>query len=188
MIHNIQYDKLDFYEQLWIQKLNTKSPNGYNLTYGGGGTRGLIPWDKGIKRSQEDIEKMKAYFTPEVREKIRERVLGENNPMYGKVGELSPSYGVRKYGNDNPFYGKHHSDETKEVFSNAQGKLKQKVAMLVLDTEEMICIFNSYSEAGKYLRENTEFIKADDSAISKCARGVYKYVYGHKWKKVDCID
>ena len=188
LLSKIPIDKLDFYEQLWIKKLNTRSPNGYNLTDGGGGTRGFIPWDKGIKRSVEDVEKIKAQFTPEVREKIRQKMLGKNNPMYGKKGILNPAYGLQRFGKDNPFYGKTHSEETKQKLSNAQQNKKQKVAMLDIDTEEIIYIFNSYSEAGKYLRENTEFKKADDSAISKCARGIYKYVYGYKWRNIELFN
>lgn len=185
LLHNIPIDKLDFYEQLWIKKFNTRNPNGYNLTDGGEGTRGLVPWDKGIKRSKEDVEKMKAHFTPEVREKMRQRMSGENNPMYGRRGELNPLFGNRRYGEDNPFYGKHHTKETKTILSEYKSRVKQKVAMLDINTEEIIKIFNSYSEASKYLRDNTEYIRADDSAISKCARGIYKYVYGHKWEKID---
>lgn len=188
ILKNIPIDKLNFYEQLWIEKFNTKAPNGYNLTDGGSGTRGFTPWDKGIKRSKEDVEKMKAYFTPKVREKMSKRVSGANNPMYGRYGECHPSYGFSRYGNDNPFYGKHHSEQTREAISIAQNHKKIKVAMLDIDTEEIILIFNSYSEAGRYLRNNTEFIKADDSAISKCARGIYKYVYGHKWRKIESFD
>lgn len=188
LLHKIPIDKLDFYEQLWIYKLRTKSPNGYNLTDGGGGTRGFVPWDKGIKRSKEDIAKMKAHFTPEVRERMRQKMLGNNNPMYGRCGKDNPAYGKRRYGKDNPFYGKHHSEETKAVLSKAKSSSKQKVAMLDIDTEELVLIFDSYSEAAKYLRKNTNFVKADDSAISRCARGIYKYVYGHKWKKIESIN
>lgn len=188
ILKNIPIDKLNFYEQLLIKKFNTKTPNGYNLTDGGGGTRGFVPWDKGIKRSREDIEKMKAYFTSEVREKMSKRVSGTNNPMYGRYGKYNPSYGKSRYGNDNPFYGKHHSEQTKEIISMAQNDKKSKVAMLDVNTEEVILIFDSYSEAGKYLRNNTEFIKADDSAISRCARGIYKYAYGHKWRKLEQLS
>lgn len=188
LLKNIPIDKLNFYEQLWIKKFNTKSPNGYNLTEGGEGTRGFVPWDKGIQRSKDDVEKMKAYFTPEVREKMRQKVLGKNNPMYGRTGELNPSYGLKRYGGDNPFYGKRHSEDTKQKLSDMQNKKKQKVEMLDINTEEIILTFNSYSEAAKYIRQNTEFVKADDSAISRCARGVYQYVYGHKWRKIELFD
>lgn len=184
ILKNIPIDKLNFYEQLWIKKFNTKTPNGYNLTDGGEGTRGFVPWDKGIKRSEKDVAKMKAYFTSEVREKMSKKVSGANNPMYGRCGEANPSYGLSRYGDDNPFYGKHHSEKTKKMLSEAQNNKKNRVAMLDINTEEVILIFNSYSEAGKYLRSNTEFTKADDSAISKCARGIYQYVYGHKWRKL----
>lgn len=183
IIHNIPVDKLNFYEQLWINKLNTKSPNGYNLTDGGEGTRGMIPWNKGIPRSEETINKIKQHYTEEVIEEMRRRVSGKNNPMYGRTGKNSPTYGNGRFGEDNPFYGKHHSEETKAILSDAQSKNKQKVAMLDINTENILLIFDSYSEAAKYLRNNTEYKKADDSAISKCARGIYSHVYGHKWIK-----
>lgn len=44
---------------------------------------------------------LKLSMTDERKERMRQRVLGINNPMYGKYGEL------------NPFFGKKHSDETK---------------------------------------------------------------------------
>ena len=184
LLHKIPIDKLNFYESLWIAKLNTKAPYGYNLTDGGEGTRGFTPWNKGIPRSKETIEKIKSHITDEVREKMSQRVSGENNPMYGRVGKDNPAYGNSRFGEDNPFYGKHHSDETRIILSSAQLKKKKKVAMLDMDTEEIILTFNSYSEAEKYLRDNTEFAKADDSAISRCARGIYGCVYNYKWKNV----
>lgn len=40
-------------EIIWIKKLNTLSPNGYNLTKGGDGIdKGNIPWNKGKKGIQ----------------------------------------------------------------------------------------------------------------------------------------
>jgi group I intron endonuclease len=69
--------ELDTCEEYWIKKLNTKVPNGYNLTDGGEGGRGMIislesrkkiskskkgkpTWNKGLKNpySQKTIEKM----------------------------------------------------------------------------------------------------------------------------------
>jgi hypothetical protein len=45
---------------------------------------------------------IKNSITDDVRKKMSERLRGENNPMYGKIGNL------------NPFFGKHHTKETKE--------------------------------------------------------------------------
>jgi len=71
---------LDEREIYWIKELNSLHPNGYNMSEGG-----------------------QSYLTEEERRRISERLTGENNPMYGKIGEL------------NPFYGKKHSEETKAI-------------------------------------------------------------------------
>ena len=70
--------------------------------------KGQIPWNKGLtKETDERIQKYgekisKARLkrkqelgylnSPEQRKKIRERMKGKNNPMYGKTGENSPYY------------------------------------------------------------------------------------------------
>ena len=185
ILKNIPIDKLNYYECLWIQKLNTKCPNGYNLTDGGEGMRGYIPWNKGKPRSQQTIQKIKAYYTPEIKAQVRMRVLGENNPMYGRGGKDNPMYRTHRYGADNPFYSKHHSEKTKTKLSMFQQEKKQKVGMYDMNTDKLLMTFDSYSEAGKYIRNNTEFTKADDGAISKCARGIYRYMYGYKWHKIE---
>ena len=63
-------NELNYWEQYYIKELNTKVPNGYNLTDGGGGRsgykitdeqrkkmsearKGCIPWNKGIPASEE---------------------------------------------------------------------------------------------------------------------------------------
>ena len=90
-------------------------------------------------------------------------------------------------GSKHPNYGKHHSEETKKKLSYMRNDSKQQVAMCDIKTEEVIEIFDSYSEAGRYLRENTKYVKADDSAISKCARGKINHAYGYKWKKLEGV-
>ena|SRR5271165_1818042 len=65
--------KLDQLETLWILALNTKSPNGYNLTYGGGGVRG---WKS----------------TPMSNEKISLSKIGRPRP----IGTLDRSWETRK--------------------------------------------------------------------------------------------
>jgi len=70
--------ELNEMEQFWIKTLNTKAPNGYNLTDGGEGT-----------------------FNPceETRLKMSEK----------KKGKYT--------GKDNHFFGKHHTEETRELLS-----------------------------------------------------------------------
>lgn len=46
---------------------------------------------------------------------------GENNPMYGKgylvSGSKNGMYGVHRHGEEHPFYGKHHSTESRMKMS-----------------------------------------------------------------------
>ena len=68
------FEELDEKEIYWIKKLDALNPQiGYNIAIGGNSSHGIM--------------------TEEKRQKLRERVSGKNNPMYGKCGELHPNYG-----------------------------------------------------------------------------------------------
>lgn len=59
-------EELDSFERFLISELNTRVPNGYNISEGG--NKGICnPWDH------------------EAKEKLRLKRVGQNNPMYGKV-------------------------------------------------------------------------------------------------------
>lgn len=47
-------------EQKFIKEMDTKYPNGYNLSDGGGGSKGITAWNKGLKGcySEETLHKM----------------------------------------------------------------------------------------------------------------------------------
>lgn len=79
-------------EKSLIKTYNTKNC-GYNCTDGGEGASGLII-------SEEAKKKMS--------EKAKERYKDKTN---------HPMYNVHRYGEDSPFYGKHHTKETKETIS-----------------------------------------------------------------------
>lgn len=80
---DIPYSELDEKEISYIEQYKTVTPNGYNISLGGN-----------------------TYRNEEERERMRQRVLGEKNPMYGMSGEL------------NAFYGKVHSEETKRMIGS----------------------------------------------------------------------
>lgn len=63
--------------------------HGYNMTWGGdGGTlSGAANPFYGRRHSQESIEKM--------RQTLGDRLSGENNPQWGRKGELSPCWGLK---------------------------------------------------------------------------------------------
>ena len=150
-----------------------------NFTWGGEGASGL-------KLSEE------------TKEKISEKLKGEKNPMFGKNpyankteeemeiirGKMSESHKGKQTGKNNSFYGKHHSEESKQKMSESnkgknsfENKTKEKMEIIGKKISEacskkVICIttgeiFNSIKKAGNYynVAKNT---------ISFCCKKKYK--------------
>lgn len=174
-------------EKYWIAYYNSKTPNGYNLTDGGEGTFGFESPKKGVPRSQEVKDKLKASWTEERREEYKQRVLGEKNPMYGKKwsDEYISLFREKSTGENNAFYGKHHTEETRQKISQAQNDRKKKVVMRDIVSQEIIMTFESLSAAGRY-------IQGDDSYISKACRRKTKtgsnIAYGYAWDFLESVS
>jgi len=99
--------------------------------------------------------------------------------------------GVSHYGEENSFYGKRHSKETKEILSKT---LKKKWESGILD--EIICrpiyqfdlngnLVNEYSN----IREAERKTGIDHSVISRVCKGKLNYTHGFTWAYKDqCND
>jgi len=83
-------DELDAYEIFWIKKLNSKAPNGYNLTDGGGGFSG--------KHSKKTKQKMSQSQKGRV-------VSEETKEKISSYAKINPNYGMR---------GRCQSEETRQ--------------------------------------------------------------------------
>lgn len=118
-------DELDSREIYWIEKLNTLSPNGYNLN-GGGNGKGGVSDETREKLRQAMIGKFEGeknpffgkHHTAETRKRMCENhrdISGENNPNYGRPlsEETKGKLSQRMSGVNHPFYGKHLPEETK---------------------------------------------------------------------------
>lgn len=128
---------------------------GYNHTIGGGGARGF-------KHSEES------------KEKRRQRMFGENNPMYGRTGELNPAYGKDHSGNFNGMLGKRQTEYTKDL--NRQAHLGKKNT----NSKPVICV-----ETGQFFWSMGEAKRAtgcDDTTITRCCRGIKKTCGGYHWR------
>ena len=88
-------------------------------------------------------------LSKESREKIRNRMVG----VYA--------------GDKNPFYGKHHTEES-------LAKFRKRVEQYSVDGE-YIRTFNSLTEAA-------ETHDVDKSSLSKACKGIYKTYAGYQWK------
>lgn len=181
-------DELNEKEIYWIEKLNTVTPNGYNLTHGG----------VKFRHGKETLSKMKGlqagnkhpmfgkHLSDSTKEKLRVAFTGKRNPFYGKhhsektkqklrevnVGKVIPKDVIEKISNsmlgeNNHFFGKTHSENAKKKISdwrkNSVGEhnpKNRKVYCIELNT-----VFYSSIDAQNQLN-------ISNSLISRCCNGV----------------
>ena len=176
LLEDVSDDELDYYERLWISKLNTLIPNGYNIANGGTHLKGednpmhgKTPWNKGIPLSEEAKINLSDKFTEERKSKQSDAIKSGEHPF------------SKTNGKNTLFKGKKHKKES--ISSNALSQKNRKsVVMINKDTNEEIMCFVSLGQASKYIKENTKYIKADYATINKVCKGINKSAYGYCWK------
>ena len=183
VIEQIDNTLLNERQQYWIKFYNSLAPNGYNLTQGGSGT-------KGYSRSQTLNEKLKRQDSnkkfyinnPQAKQKASQRTkkLWQNEEYRKKVTDSVHNFYDNHpdifSGENNPMYGKKHTQEAKEKIQQAANKRKLKIAQLDKDTLEIIKIYDGVKDAEKALNVSHGW-------ISKAARQD-KVAYGYRWKFV----
>jgi group I intron endonuclease len=168
-------------EKYWIKYYNSLSPNGYNLTEGGEGTQGFIR-PQPAEEKQKKSETMKQYYInhPEKRQEIAERAkeLWQNEEYRNKVTESNKKFYQEHpnlfKGENNPMYGKKHTEEALEKIRAHAATRKQKIAQLDKDNLEIIQVFDGIKDAEKALNVSHGW-------LSKAARND-KVAYGFRWK------
>ena len=150
-------DKLDEREIYYINFYKTLDRDkGYNLMSGG---------TFGRKYSTESRIKMSQSLN-------RHRVTSKTRIKISKNH-------VDINGENNPMYGKHHTEETRRKVSEAnKGKISKRRNRNTVFCIELERTFEDATEAGKELN-------LDGSAILKCCRGERKTCGGYHWKFVD---
>jgi len=115
-------DKADILEKMWIYYYKNRC-GVYNMTEGGEGVVGPIPWNKGLK----------GCFTKDTLQKMSDSHKGKTSGRKGKTGftawnkgipwsketkqKLSESHKGLLISSKHPMYGKHHTDESKQKIS-----------------------------------------------------------------------
>lgn len=119
----------------YVEKFCSIYPNGYNLTEGGFHPKSSI-WmtdhDRAIDRGN----------------KIRKSLSGKPKSDEHRK-HLSASRMGKFTGADNPFYGKHHNDVTKQRISDNNSKTP--INMIDLHTDEILMQFKNPYDAARYV-------------------------------------
>ncbi len=181
IIEQVNNNLLNEREKYWIKQYDCIAPKGYNLTEGGARKIGFSHSQTIEEKEKRRKSNKKFYINhPEAIETQRERTkkLWENEEYRKKVTESNRKYYAEhpdKFkGKNNPFYGKHHTEESKQKIREAASRKKLKIAQLDKDTLEIIKIHNGVKDAEKELGVSHGW-------ISKAAKQD-KVAYGYKWK------
>lgn len=178
--------ELDEKEKYWIARLNTISPEGYNL----------LPGGQGFSRSDKDkqgycsccgapITKYSASglclscVQRKVERPTKEELYQELVKSKGSFTTLSKKYGVsdnaiRKW--CDKYNLPRHSSDYKEKQTKTY---KRKVAQIDLISGKIIATYNSMKEAA------TALGKTRASHITEVCQGKLQQAYGYGWKYLD---
>ena len=148
--------------------------NGYNMTEGGEGMWGYKISESKIQKIKETNKKKYLQYD------LDTKIYPKREPKPKEFKPIDES----KSGEKNPFYGKKHSQETKKIIGEKNGK---KVVQIDKNTNEIINIFPSAKAAAEHFnkkRGNSEIINVCRGKI-KNQNGYEKHcrtAFGFRWK------
>ena len=182
ILKNIPTEDLDRLEILWIRKLNTQRHNGYNITLGGVGVRGYHPSDETKRKISAKVKGVALGHGNAVRrgqEKSGCMECRSKNPLWRK--HLSESRVGRFTGKDNPFYGRQHTELTKQKISKANGK---PILMFDLEGNFIKRFENGYVARDFLIQSGATSNKSCNVPINNVCHGTHyrKSAYGYIWK------
>lgn len=186
-------------EECPIEKLNEREiyyidlydsyKNGYNMTPGGAGVPGYEHTLADRKKMGEASKRFWDNLTPEDREKFI-KYRGDKMKGVPKSEEHKKHLGEARKGKytkeQNSFYGKHHTQKTKDIISRCnKGRVsnrRKKVKLI-----ELNIVFDSFTEAWKWLTENnlckTKQPQSTTTQIKDSIKEKHK-AYGYHWEEV----
>ena len=176
-------EEMNKWEMYYIKELNTKVPNGYNMTDGGDGVKGCHISEEHKKKISTKLKGK--HLSEEHKKKIGKANKGKKRSEEYK-NNLSVLYRGRSITEETrkkmseKAKGKKVTEETRKKLSeNHKGKYNTKCSKPILQinryTNEVIAEFPSIIQVQRDFGYN-------NGAISKCCKGKLKSAYNFIWK------
>lgn len=144
---NIPDEEIEQKEKYYISLYNTFYPSriGYNMTEGGGGMCGY-------KHTPEARAKISKNLQGHVFPESRNMKISKANKGVPKTAAHRKALSEARKGKytkeQNPFYGKHHSEYSKSLVSKANSKY---TVYRLSDEYEVLQVYNNYCDAGRWV-------------------------------------
>lgn len=157
-------------EQIFIHCWKLNDPKYGYNLHSGGITNFEVSDSTKLKLSKSKLGKLNPNYGKDLS--------GKNAPMYGKhhSEKTKQLYSQQRKGKNNSFYGKHHTEESKQKMRD--NLPKRAVAQIDIQTNEIINTFVSQKEAE---RQTGIY----HSNIAKCCKGKSHHAGGYKWRYID---
>lgn len=162
--YGVDQKEIDELEVKWIAYFDCVKPKGYNITIGGGGCPGY-----------NHTEEHKVYIS----EKLSGRKMPEENRLKlikALTGRKMPEYyckekSIKMSGEGNPFFDKHHNQETKDII--AVKRSKGSILQIDTNTLEILRVWVSGEQILRELSSGTPFSICKGKRLNKIYKGCY---------------
>ena len=189
-------EELNYWEQYYIKTLNTKVPNGYNITDGGGGMSGYHMSEQS-KTKISNANKGRV-FTEEHRQKLALAKIGkhlteEHKRKIGEKGKGKVMTKQQRMKISEARKGIQFSDETRKKMSDSARRkppmtetTRKKISMSEINNEKKSKKVYQYTLEGELVKIWKSTMDCDrngycSSKVSCCCNGVRKSHKGYRW-------